>query len=167
MSGFFSIDNWADVARTITLTEQAGSIGTAHLMRALASGRIALLPLLPKESSSKFKAWARMTKHRPAVILVGDDDGFDRGPVGWAQGRRAVAWSRRVLLHGAGAELFHYELAIVAAELTHRTLVIECCSATIDGWIELVKAAPHQPSTLIITPGDGVHPLPVRKEGLH
>jgi hypothetical protein len=161
------VDDLADLARTITLTEQAGSIGTAHLMRALASGRIALLPLLPKESSSKFKAWTRLTKHRPAVALIGDDDGFDRGPVGWAQARRAVAWARSVMLHGAGAELFHYEAAIMAAELFHRTLIVECGTATLPAWIDLVKAAHHAPRTLIIQPHDGVHPLAVRKEGFH
>jgi len=163
----FPVDDMTGLAQSITLTEQAGAIGTAHLLRALAAGRIALLPLSPDESATKFKAWTRLTKHRPAVALIGDDDGFKRGPCGWAQARRAVAWSRKVLLHGAGAELFHYEAAIMAAELTHRTLIIECCTATVYGWIELVRAAPHRPSTLIITPGDGSHPLPVRRKALH
>jgi len=163
----FPVNDLTGLAAAIVLTEQAGAPGTAYLMRALAAGRIALLPLVPVESATKFKAWARVTKHRPAVALIGDDDGFNRGPCGWAQARRAVAWSRKVLLHGAGAELFHYELAVMSAELTYRTLIIECCTATMYGWIELVRAAPHRPSTLIITPGDGPHPLPVRRKAQH
>jgi hypothetical protein len=47
ISGSFPINENADLARAIVLTEQGGSVGTAYLLRALASGRIALLPLLP------------------------------------------------------------------------------------------------------------------------
>lgn len=160
----FPVDDLTGLAAAITLTEQAGAIGTATLMRALMAGRIALLPLLPDGSAGKFKQWARSTKDRPAVALIGDDDGFERGANGWTQAHRAVAWARSILIHGAGAEPFHYELAIISAELTHRMLVIECGTATVGGWIELVKAAPHRPSTLIITPREGVHPVAVRRE---
>jgi hypothetical protein len=165
---FFSVNSRADLSRAIVLCEAADAPGTAHLLRALASGRIALLPLLPEESSTKFKQWIRLTKHRPAVVLIGDDDGFARGANGWAQSKRAVEWARSVMLHASGAELVHYELALLSAELSHRTLVVECDTATLPGWIELVRAAPHRPNTLLITPPeDEHHPEPVRREGLH
>ena len=164
MSGFFPVNTWDEVTRAILVMEQAGSIGTAHLLRALASGRIALLPILPDESSTKFKAFARMTGHRPAVVLIGDDDGFDRGPGGWAQAGRALSWAKSVMLHGAGAELFHYEAVITAAELTRRTLIVECSTATLPVWVELVKAAPHRPETVLIQAAGGPHPLPVARE---
>ena len=83
MSANFEINSWEDLARGIDVMERAGAVGTAHLMRALASGRIAMLPILPDESASKLKAWARRTSHRPSIILIGDDDfiqtfAFDR-----------------------------------------------------------------------------------------
>jgi hypothetical protein len=143
----------------IVQTQQAGAIGQAHLMRALAAGRIAYLPVLPDSSATKFKAFARAVAHRPAVTLIGDDDGFDRGPDGWTLAHRAVRWARSVLLHAAGAEFSHYEGAIEAAQIMGRVLVIECCTATLDAWAALVGAAAHRPSVLVIVPRGGVHPV--------
>jgi hypothetical protein len=155
------IETLDDLAAAIVLNEQVGAIGQAHLMRALRAGRIAFQPLLPDTSSSRFKAFARATFRRPAIVLIGDDDGFDRGPQGWRLAERALRWADRVLLHGAGAELAHYEAAILAAEHRHRVLVIECSSATLDAWAALVRGAPHRPATMVIVPRGGVHPLPV------
>ena len=71
-----------------------------------------------------------------------------------------------LLLHGAGAELQHYEAAIQAAEMGRRVLVIECSSAMLEAWVPLVRAAPHRPSTMVIVPRGGVHPLPLRREAM-
>jgi hypothetical protein len=154
------VENFDDLAAAIVLNEQAGAIGQAHCMRALLLGRIAYYSLLPETSSSGFKAFARATSRKPAIALIGDDDGFDRGPPGWRLAERALRWANGVLLHGAGAELQHYEAAIQAAEMGRRVLVIECSSATLDAWAALVRAAPHRPSTLVIVPRGGAHPLP-------
>jgi len=152
------IETTADLAAAITINEQAGAIGQAHLMRALLAGRIAYLPLLPDSSASSFKAFARATSRKPAVVLAGDDDGFNRGPDGWRLAARALGWATAVLLHGAGGEIEHYEAAIMAAEVVRRVLVIECNTATLDAWTALVRAAPHHPSVLLIYPREGVHP---------
>ena len=78
-----------------------------------------------------------------------------------------MRWARAVIIHGAGAQLSHYELAIMKAERVHRVLFVECSKATLPDWLALVRSAPHQPATLVISPdGDGPHPFPVRKEGL-
>ena len=168
MSDYFEINSWQDLNRGIDVMQRAGAVGTAHLLRALASGRIAMLPIQPEESASKVKAFARLTSHRPSIILIGDDDGRDLGPSRWSQARRAVRWARSVVIHGAGAQLFHYELAIEKAELVGRVLVVECSKATLPDWIALVTSAPHRPATLVISPdGDGPHPFPIRKEALH
>jgi hypothetical protein len=162
----FPVNNWADLATAIVQAQQVGAIGTAHLMRALAAGRIAFLPVLPDMSATKFKAFARATSHRPAIVLIGDDDGFDRGPDGWTLAHRAVRWARSVLLHAAGAELFHYEGAIEAAQIVGRVLVIECGTATLDAWAALVGAAPCRPATLVIWPREGVHPVLVERRAM-
>jgi hypothetical protein len=157
------IDTHADLANAIVLNEKAGAIGQAHCMRALMRGRIAYLSLLPEASASQVKAFIRATGDRPAVMLIGDDDGMDRGPSGWAQAERALRWTRALMLHGAGAEIEHYEAVIIAAELAGRMLVIECSTATLGAWVGLVKAAPQRPPTLVIRPRGGVHPLPIKR----
>lgn len=160
----FAVNNADDLACAIVQAQQVGAIGTAHLMRALAAGRIAYLPVLPEMSATRFKAFIRATAHRPAIVLIGDDDGFDRGPDGWTLAARVLRWARSVLLHAAGAELAHYEGAIEAAEIVGHVLVIECCTATLDAWAALVGAALHRPSVLVIYPRGGVHPvLPDRR----
>jgi hypothetical protein len=156
----FAVNSWPDVARAITVMDAAGAIGMVHLLRALRQGRIAFLPAPPDTSATKFKDWARLTVGRPAVSLIGDDDGMERGPAGWPIAGRAVAWSRSIMIHAAGAEISHYETAVCAAELCHRVLIIECGTATVDAWISLVRNAKHRPVTLAILPREGIHPLP-------
>src|ERR1700681_4809779 len=105
----FRIETWDDLPRGIVAAEQAGALGLAHLMRALAAGRITYLPLMPECSNTRFKQFAGLTKNRPAIVLVPDDDYQNRGPAGWQVAERVVRWAANILLHCAGAELFHYE----------------------------------------------------------
>ena len=100
------------------------------------------------------------------MVLIGDDDGADRGPAGWPMARRAVGWAAGILLHAVGAEISHYEAAIVAAEIVGRVLVIECSPPTLPAWTTLVQAASHRPSVLAIVPRGGVHPLPADRSNL-
>jgi hypothetical protein len=95
----FFVKTPVDLARAIAVSAAAGMIGTTHLLKALQQGRIALLPAPANTSATKFKDWARMTTGRPAVALIGDDDGLDRGPAPWPVAARAVAWSRSILIH--------------------------------------------------------------------
>jgi hypothetical protein len=156
----FTVHSWADVTRAITVMDAAGATGMVHLLRALRQGRIAFLPTLPDTSATKFKDWARRTAGRAAISMIGDDDGIERGPDGWLIAARAVAWSKSIIIHAAAAEIAHYETAVIAAELVHRVLIIECGTSTVDAWIELVRAAKHHPVTLAILPRHGVHPVP-------
>ncbi len=164
---YFQVDTPADLADAIILSDRLGAIGLAHLLRAVAQGRIALFPLLPDTGATQFEAFARATSHRPAVALLGDDDGLNRGPAGWSMAGRATAWARAALVHGAGAEPSHYEMAIQTAKPARRVLIIECGSATLDAWASLVSDAAHRPSALIICPHGGVHPVPGDRGALH
>lgn len=155
----YPVNNWSDLIGAIVASEQAGAIGQAHLLRALAAGRIAFLPLRPDTSSSNFKAFLRGTARRPAVALIGDDDGMDRGPPAWRLAERAIRWARGIVLHGTGGEVEHYEAAIQGAEVAGRVLVVECGSATLAAWAALSAAAPHRPNVLVIRPPPGgTHP---------
>ena len=105
----FTAKSRADLLRAIAVTEAVGGIGLAHLLKALKQGRIAFLPAPADPSRKKFKNWVRITAGRPAVALIGDDDGLDQGPSGWPIADRAVAWAKSILIHAAGAEISHYE----------------------------------------------------------
>jgi hypothetical protein len=158
------INSWADLPAAIVKVEQAGAHGLAHLMRALNSGRIAFLPLLPETSAKKFKVWAAATRERPAVALIGDDDGVDRGPNGWPLGERAIRWASSVMLHCAGYEFAHYQGAIEAAQVLQRVLVIESNTTTGEAWSEAILRAPHNPARLLIWPREGLHPVQPSRE---
>ena len=79
---------------------------------------------------------------------------------------RAIAWARRIMIHGAGAKIAHYEAAVLAAQARGRCLIVECSSATLPAWIDLARAAAHRPPTLIIEPRNGVHPLPLDRRAM-
>jgi hypothetical protein len=151
------IDTLAGLADAIVLNEQVGAVGQTCLLRASMAGRIAFLPPLLEMSASKFKMFAHATRWRPAVMLVGDDDGMDRCPTGWRLAQRALRWARAVKPHAVGAELEHYDTAIMAAEMVRRVLVIKCSTATLPGW--LVLTLPLRMPTLAIRPRRGIHQL--------
>lgn len=167
----FTVRSPADLARAITLTDAAGSLGTTHLLRAVRDGRISLLVMaaagMLSTSNSAFKTWARAISRHPAIALIGDDSGLDQGPAGWPIAERVVAWSRAVIIHASGAEIPHYESAIVAAKLVGRVCFIECSTATAQAWVRLVAAAKHCPHTLVVRPQNGgEHPVPLDRSVL-
>jgi hypothetical protein len=119
------------LTRAIILADAAGAVGMVTLLRAARDGRIALF-LCPPEVAPKFKAWAEHTARtgQPAICLIGDDDGLQRGAPAWrGYGYRMCRWSSSVLLHVAGAEPHHYAGAIAAAENGARVLIIETSPA--------------------------------------
>lgn len=154
-----------DLPGTIVRAQQAGAIGTAHLLRAASAGRCDLFVPVTDTSNHAFKTFAASVRNRPAVVLIGDDDYADRGPAAWRIAERVIRWAAAVTLHGAAAELAHYEAVIFAAQITGRAVIVECSSATLPAWVDLVKQAPHRPRTLILTPPNGVHPVaPARSQ---
>ena len=151
----FEIQTWADLPRGIVAAEQAGAPGLAHLLRALRTGRIAFLPLMPECSNARFKQFSGLTKDRPAITLIPDDDYLNRGPAGWIVAERAVRWAANILLHCAGAELFHYEAAVQAVQLSRRLLFIESNTTTAEAWTDLIGAAHKRKNTTVTWPRGG------------
>jgi hypothetical protein len=160
----FQIQSWEDLPAGILAAQQAGSPGLAHLLRALQSGRIAFLPLMPECSNARFKQFSALTKDRPVIVLVPDDDYQNRGPAGWIVAERAVRWAANILLHCAGAELFHYEAAVQVAQLSRRLLFIESNTTIADRWVDLIDAAQKRQNTTVIWPSSGPHPIVLRRE---
>ena len=111
--------------------------------------------------------FAARARAKPAIVLIGDDDYLDRGPNGWRVAQRAIRWAAAVLLHAAGATRGQYLGVIEAAERVGRVLVVECSTTTLPAWADLVAAAPHKPSVLVIKPTVGAHPVRPTSEAVH
>jgi hypothetical protein len=157
----FRVNTWADIPRAITAADAAGAIGLSELLRALRDGESAVLPIAPDMSCSMFKTFCRTTSGRPAIVLVGDDDGMDRGAAGWPLALRVLRWASRIMLHAAGAERRHYRAAVTAAALYHRIAIIECSATTVDSWVAALHTLRVPPPPLVIWPRDGMHPIPL------
>ena len=81
--------------------------------------------------------------------------GAGDGPEAWPLARRLVRWARALILHGAGDELWHYEIANREAEVHSASLLVECEGNALDAWQRPILATPHRPK---IVPR-GPHPL--------
>jgi hypothetical protein len=98
-------------------------------------------------------------------VLIGDDDGLQRGAAAWkGYAFRMARWASHVMLHAAGAEPDHYEGAVRAAEGGALVLAIDTCPTSASSWLRVLAAIPPRP-TLIIWPKDGIHPVPQNRAG--
>lgn len=156
------------LAHMITVAEQAGATGFAHLLRAVQTSRVAaLLAISPGCSGGDWKRFTRTAAAAPAIAVIGDDDYCNRGPAAYPMAPRAIRWARFVMLHAAAAERTHYEAAIFAAQLTGRALIIECGTATADAWADEIRRVPHPPRTIVLLPHDGAHPVTPARGNVH
>jgi hypothetical protein len=131
------------------------SAGFTELLRATAAGRIAFTAILHRK--------ARWSPHDlktklPIVVLIGDDKGASRDPADWRCSMSAIAWARSAIVHGCGAEVWHYRQAIMAAEITGRALFVETDSDHVAAWVSAI--APRGIPGLSIIPRAGEkHPI--------
>jgi hypothetical protein len=87
--------------------------------------------------------------------MVGDDDYQDGGPPSWPQAERVARWTASVILHAAEAEMAHYEVAVILAQIVRWAAIIECSTATLPLWLPLVERVHLTPAILIVEPRDG------------
>ena len=95
--------------------------------------------------------------NRPAIALIGDDDYQSSGPSGWKSMHRLLGWAKGALIHGTGADVPSYEVAIQMALHYRRFLLIETDSAHVREWGDLLRSR-HVPF-LALFPSNGVHPV--------
>jgi hypothetical protein len=140
-----------------TLAEMADRDGyepVSVFFRAVADRRIGLTIVF----NHRF-AWSpRLIKSKlPLIVLISDDFGDSRDPSEWRCAISAIAWSRTALVHGTGAQVEHYQTALLAAELTGRCLFIETDSAHAPAWAAAIQ--PREIPCLLLRPPNGaVHP---------
>jgi hypothetical protein len=136
-------------------SSQPGGDGFTGLLKATASGRIAFNVILNRK--------ARWSPHdlkskRPTVVLIGDDRGASRDPGDWRCSMSAIAWARSAIVHGCGAERWHYEEAIKAAEFTGRCLFVETDSDHVAPWLAAITPRCIPGLSIIPRPGQR-HPV--------
>jgi hypothetical protein len=159
------LDHADQLPAAIALAEQIGAGHRAHLLRARRAGRIALYEVFRETSASTFKRLAAVTRRHATLVVVGGDDGRHDGPEAWPLAIRMIRWARAVVLHGSGAEVWHYELAIEGAELHRTALLIECEAAALGAWQELIVAHSRDVALIKIVP-HGEHPVANEREPL-
>lgn len=131
-----------------------GARAFVEMLRAVQAGEIGLMTILNRKAN-----WApRQIKSRlPMVVLIGDDYGDSSAPERWRCSISAIAWARFAIVHGTGAEAWHYACGIKAAERTGRCLFVETGSNQVAAWVSAI--APREIPGLMIIPPDGrTHP---------
>jgi hypothetical protein len=94
----------------------------------------------------------------PTVVIIGDDRGDSCDPDEWRCSISAIAWARAAIVHGTGAQAWHYAEAVRAAEMKGRCLFVETDSAHAPAWTAAIR--PRGIPGLTFTPPNGeVHPV--------
>ncbi len=99
--------------------------------------------------------------NRPTVCLVGDDPGClegQGGPDAWRCAEPLARWCAGAIIHASGGEPEHYSEAVRGALLLGRLALIETTSMHAQAWAERLAC----PTTLLILPSDGMHPIDMR-----
>ena len=128
--------------------------GFNELLLAVDSGRIALTAVMARRVNWTPRS---LKSSLPAIVLIGDDYGDSRDPSEWRCSMSAIAWARSAVIHGTGAQAWHYAEAVRAAELTGRCLFVETDSAHAPAWAAAIMPR-SIPCLSIIPPNGGVHP---------
>jgi hypothetical protein len=140
------------------LADAMGDRPIGAAIRAAAERRIALGLLIRREGAFP-GALIKASESRctPILLIVGDDPelGESTGPDGWACARRLSGWARHVTIHGAGAEVAHYQAAVKTAELHRAAVLVETSSPNAQLWSAFLRAR----SKVVILPRAGVHPM--------
>jgi hypothetical protein len=118
------------------LARQVGKTALLPLLRAGVAGRIGLV--LHLRGTRIGRDVLDGTHDVPTAVVLGDDY-RSTGPGGWPQAVRLLRWAEVIILHGAGAEAVHHEMAAVVAVLRRRSLIVETSSVHIDAWVEFTK----------------------------
>ena len=98
---------------------------------------------------------------QPWLVLLGDDDGIESGPDGWACTKRVLGWARQIVIHGAGGHAEHYSGMVAAALLVRRFVLVECASAQVEAWHQATLRWALRATVQRVLPTIGAHPLPV------
>jgi hypothetical protein len=135
-------------------SSRLGDAPIGIFFRAVADRRIGLTSV----TDHRFAWTPRLVKSNlPLIVLISYDFGESRDPAEWRCATSAIAWSRTSVVHATGAQVEHYPTALIAAEITGRSLFIETDSDHAPAWGAAIQ--PREVLCLLLRPPNGgVHP---------
>jgi hypothetical protein len=156
MSGawYGQITKGDDIDRLISTAAAMELPGRVELLRAVRRGEITLLEV-DRQGMPPGRVLKAST--RPAIAIIGDDDYASTGPCGWAAARRFQYWARAGMVHGTGADVPSYRIAVDMALVAWRFLLVETDSAHLDEWGSALRK--HGVPFLGLRPPNGSHPV--------
>ena len=157
--------NRAEIADMIRRGEQAGAgFYTPMLQRVM---RAELNVCWPQRDTVMPPLYRLGKQGRPLVLLLGDDDYRPAGPSTWACAAKAREWAAACIVHGTGAQPWHYEMGAVTAMQVRRLLFIETTSEAAQDWAAFLKQRTPMLPLMGLLPPDGAHPIMPSKGQVH
>lgn len=141
------------IARAVTI----GFPHTAELLRAVQRGEICLVA--PDDRAARVTMASLKRAHLPVLVLIGDDDYASTGPAGWACTPTLLRWARQAIVHGTGADITTYRLAVQMAVGCRRGLFVETNSVFAPVWAEALRLVRQPVPTLTLVAPNGRHPV--------
>ncbi len=159
MTTFRQITDPARIADLAVRAAQAGDAFHTPLIRAAMTGTVDCVFLAPG-SQVPNRFLDPMKQRKPVIIVLGGDGAKPCGPEGFPQAAKLMRWCRWAMLHGAGGLPWHAELALQAANLMRRAIIVECTGAFLPDWVKLKEdLAPKTAGLIIAVPkGKPQHP---------
>ena len=156
---FAHIKTRAQMAEAIRRFEQAGDTWHLPLLRAAMAGALRFT-ILPPGMRTPLRILDMQRDPRPLVVVLGGDAGGPATPDAFPQARRLMRWAAFVMLHGAGGQAWHYAVAVEAAAVLRRVLLIETTGAALPAWVALkTEVARSTPGLgVMVPPGEPAHP---------
>lgn len=145
------------IDRIIAHCTVIGAAHTAELFRAVRHGEICLIA--PEHRDTLVPMGNLKRAPRPVLVVIGDDDYAGTGPAGWACTPTLLRWARQAIVHGTGATIPSYRLAVEMAVGCRRGLLIETNSAFAPVWREALCTARQPVSTLTLVAPNNAHPV--------
>lgn len=131
-----TIRDLATITRIIQAQESAGYAFRNSIYRAALAGELGtIVEVLPGGRVPREALW----RDAATVAVIGDDAGLSSGPPDFPDAARLFGWARRVMIHAAGAEAFHYEWTVEAARIFRRVLLVETTTMAEPAWMALAE----------------------------
>ena len=152
----------AKVGQALDLARRAAP----HQVPLLEAAYFGLISMAVIRRESPFPARTLEGFNRPSIVLIGDDDGLDTGPNGWACRTRLPGWARYAVIHASGGEAVHYTAAVLMALEVQRLVFVETGTANFEAWHRLFSRA-NVPTLNLIVRDPEMHPIPRTAADLH
>jgi hypothetical protein len=146
-------------AECIRFMERGGDTWHVPLLQAVQRGELGLLNVLRGNRAPRVPLDPKKNQ-KPLAVIICDDFGPSMGPSAFPAVQRLFRWAKWIMLHGAGGEGWHYEMAAEATLRMRRCLIVETTSAGLPAWAAFkLDVAPKTPFVCFRVPDASHHPM--------